>query len=248
MGVDKAITITFLIIALAFVGLLLAIFGSRVKEGISAKSMYNIAGCLVIASIISCAISFFAIVLALEKGNTNNIYQQDVIVDIFAVLVTVLMGWNIISVVDIKKEAGKIGRISKDLEIVISGILRLSIHSFTLREEKEAVIDNCLSSLESICLCEDKTIMSSALSEIMDVLYHVINSYKEDENITIYDRKEKYKFILRHTDHLYTDQILESIEKAGITAKESTSIKFADSKENDVSATTGYDYNSNPTQ
>ena len=242
MGIDKTIISTFLIIALAFVGLLLAIFGSRVKEGISAKSMYNIAGCLVIASIISCAISFFAIVLALEKGNTNNIYQQDVIVDIFAVLVTVLMGWNIISVVDIKRNAEKVNSISNDLEMVISSIIQLNFHSLKIKEDKKAVIHSCFTMLEEIISNGNTIVGKSAEKEIIKILCSISRSYEVDEPVYIYNGMlKKYQYILNQTDNIDKIEIEEKMLSNPI---ESGSFNKDDSLYNDTeSSAKVIDYN-----
>ena len=133
------------VLLLGFVGVTLTVIGSRTKKGMSAISMYNIASCLIVASIISGVISLWAVCLALPGDMSISVTQQEVIVDIFSVLVTILMGWNIISVVDIKRNAEKVNSISSDLDIVISSMIDLNFSSFDLRKDKENVIHSCFS-------------------------------------------------------------------------------------------------------
>lgn len=215
-------------IAMALTATVLAVFGTKIKNRLSLSSSYNIAACLVVASILAGTISFLAIWLALSSKNPVNYSHQDVVVDIFGVLVTVLMGWNIISVVDVKKKAEKIDSISEDLDSVISGIIGLSIHSFTLREDKEAVINSCFLSLEKVNSCINDEVKKSAVREIMRVLHQIKKSYKPSDKIQIYkDQKEHYSSILWAIDDEYKEEIKQMINDAVYSPASGEDIKFA---------------------
>ncbi len=221
--------------ALIFAAIVIAILisvpiflGTRIKKRWDATSMYNIAACLVVASIITGTMSLIAVWVALPNSDKINFSHQDVVVDIFSVLVTVLMGWNIISVVDIKKKAESIDHITADLEKVISGIIQMAIHSFVVREDKEAVINSCFVSLEKILECSNELVRGSATREIMKVLYQVKKSYKTGEKVYIYKGcKEKYKSILWQLDDEYKSDIIKMIENADQLNSSGENIAFA---------------------
>ena len=215
MGMGKSLILILLVISLVLIGFFLTYYGARIRKGKSALSIYNMACCLVTASIISCSLSFLAICLAFENGNTTNFYQQDVIVDIFAVLVTVLMGWNIISVVDIKRNAEKVNSISRDLEMVMSGMMQLNFHSFDIRKDREAVIDSCFETLRNVHMCENEIIRHSAETEIIKLLEELRATYGERDRVKIYtDRKDKYIFVLEQINDVYIRNITRMINGA----------------------------------
>lgn len=220
MGMGKTLILILLVIALVLIGLFLIFYGTRIRKGKSALSIYNIACCLVTASVISCSLSFFAICLALENGNSSNFYQQDVIVDIFAVLVTVLMGWNIISVVDIKRNAEKVNSISRDLEMVISGMMQLNFHSFDIRKEREAVIDCCFETLRNVHMCENEIVRHSAETEIIKLLEELRTTYSEGDRVKVFPhKKDKYLFVLNQMNDVFTDNISSMINDAEETGE-----------------------------
>ena len=214
--------------ALALTAVVLAIFGTKIKNRWSLTSMYNVAACLVVSSILSGTISFLAVWIALPNNKDIGFTHQDVVVDILGVLVTVLMGWNIISVVDIKKKAEKIDSISDDLDSVISGIIGLSIHSFTMRDDKEAVINSCFMSLEKVNSCVNDEVKKSAVREIMRVLHQIKKTYYPGDKIYIYlGQKEHYLSILWVTEDEYKEEIKEMIEGAEPLPASGEDIKFA---------------------
>ena len=229
MGSDTFYIQLIIVLILSIIAIFLATLGSKIGKGLPAKSMYNIASCLVVASIISGTISFAAITLSLSGDIDSS--RQEVAVGILSVLVTVLMGWNIISVVDIKREASRIGSVSKDMESVVRGILQLSIHSFTLRKEKEAVIDSCFNSLDILRSFEDNQIRDSVQKEVMEVLHYINSLCGEKDRVKIYDRKQMYLYILQHTDSPYTKEIEDMINNASLTSRQE-SMTFARDTDN----------------
>lgn len=232
-----------LIVVLAFflIAVALAMLGTRIRKKWDAVSMYNTAACLVVSSIIAGTISFLALWLALPNVKGVGYTHQDVVVDIFGVLVTVLMGWNIISVVDIKRKAEKIDCISEDLENVISGIIQLSIHSFTLRPDKDAIIDSCFITLGKVLECDNESVRKAATKEILDVLHNVKQSYKEGENVYIYkDRKLVYQYVLSKVDGVYKNEIEDWISFAQESIDNTGSYMFADNSQEKHEASGNY--------
>ena len=219
-----------LLFVVSLIAVEVAILGSKKRKGLSATSMYNVAACLVVASIISGTISFAAIVITLGSDVDVSYSHQDVVVDILSILVTVLMGWNIFSLIDIKKEASRISVVSKDVETVVKGILELSIHSFQLRKEKEAVIDNCLISLNLLQSCEDGDMKKTVQKEVMEVLHYIYLKFYSHERGKVYDKKQEYKYILQQIDSPYKDEIMNMINNATPTPKQE-SMSFAEDME-----------------
>ena len=226
-----------LILLLGIFALVLVFFGAKIREKMSATSMYNLATCLVVASIISGTISFLAVWVALSSNQKVCYNQHDVIADIFGVLVTVLMGWNILSVVDIKREAGKVGVVSNDLELIIKSVLQLSIHSFTMREKKAYIIDSCIKSLEVINLCDDKKLRDSAIQEILDVLQFVADEREEGVQIKVFRDKKHYISVLRNCKDFDTTEIQDMIQYAEATDKDDQQYEFSNKDLSSADAT-----------
>lgn len=202
------------ILILAILAIILASMGARIKKKWDATSMYNVAVCLVFASIIASTISFLALWVALPKINEVDFTHQDVVVDILGVLVTILIGWNIFTVVDIKKKADEVDRISNDFAHVVTGIMRLNMRGFLMRKDKDAIIHNCFASLEEILNCNNRDFGKSAVNEIMTLLHNIYQSYKGSTVYIYPDMKQKYLFILSN-DYIrseYKEEIVEMIK------------------------------------
>ena len=103
-----------LVVLVAIVAFTFAYIGSKNAQDYEKLTMHNTASSLVVASIIASTVSFASVYIALSGQVVLS--HQEVFVDILSVLVTVLMGWNIISVVDFKNKMEKIDTLSKDLE------------------------------------------------------------------------------------------------------------------------------------
>ncbi len=228
MEVTLANVLLLMVFVLAILAGALAFLGSKIKEKWDATSMYNVAACLVVASIIACALSFLAVWVALPNSKDVDYTHQDVVVDILGVLVTVLMGWNIISVVDIKKKAENVESVASDLEKVISSIIQMSIHSFTMRPDKEAVINSCFLALEKAHECRNEFVRKTSIKEIMRVLHQVRCSYRIGEVASIFQgHKERYLSILWGIDDEYKEEIKSMIEQAIILNTNNENIMFA---------------------
>lgn len=194
--------------------LALALYGGHINKGMDALSLYRIASCLVVASIISGIISVAALYLALPaiKGDFTH---HDALVDILGVLVTVLMGWNIISIVDFKKKAESVDHISDDFSHVISGIMELNLSSFMLAGEKIVLLDNSFNTLEAIQKCQNDNIRKKAEDEILVLINKICDAMKLDKKCYIMSgQRDRYKYLLGHVDSVYTDSILKFINES----------------------------------
>lgn len=72
------------------------------------KSMYNVASCMVVVSIISTTVSIFALILAFPHYENATYDYHGGLVTILAILVTVLIGWNIYSIVDFNRRKNEV--------------------------------------------------------------------------------------------------------------------------------------------
>ncbi len=201
------------------VALIFSYFGAKIVKGLSPKTMYNVATCMVFASNLSGCISLWAVWIALP--NAHNVYytHQYVIVDILGILVTILMGWNIISVVDIKRKADQVEHISKDFEHVVVGIMRLNMKGFIMRDDYDALIDSCFSSLEEIMNCENRDISKSTIKEIMNLLHQIQILYRNGKDVKIFpNKKQKYLYILNNIDSEYCNDIHKMIENIQVSS------------------------------
>ena len=218
MSIDNVIL---LIIVVAVVAFTLAYFGSRKSEDYDKLTMHRTATSLVVASIIASTISFVSVFIALS-GNIDTSHQE-IYIDILSILVTVLMGWNIISVVDFKnkeekmsKKVEKIDQLSKDFNHVISGIMKLNMYSFPLRGNKPALINSCFKSLAEIVKCEDKKVNESAIMQNMLLLHTIFDSFDKNEPVYVFKGKRNhYLFVLEQIKYSeYKKEVIDVITKS----------------------------------
>lgn len=210
--------------------LIMAHWGTKMMKGWSPKTMYNVAACLVVASIISGCMSLFAVWIALANTKPVDYTHQDVIVDILGVLVTILMGWNIISLVDIKKKADEVDCIAGDFQHVVTGIMRLNMRGFIIRDDKDALIDSCFSSLEEILNCDNRDFCKSAVKEVMYLLHNINQKIEAGSNVLIYpDMRQKYLYLLDHAyiQSEYKEEVRTMIQNAGESLVNSSNNQFA---------------------
>lgn len=105
----------------------------------NAETKYNVASCLVVTSIIACTLSLIAIFMAYPIKSCCRPDADSIIVDILAVLVTVLMGWNIYQVIDVKsirKDFEKWGiDTKKEIEKGAEKYIEIEIQKYLIQEE-----------------------------------------------------------------------------------------------------------------
>lgn len=211
----------------AVIAIGLAIHGGKVDKKLDAISLYRIASCLVVASIISGAICLLAICLALSGPRAEGITSQEAIVDILGVLTTVLMGWNIVSLVDFKKKVDEVDNITQDFKSVISGFMQLNFSSFLMKGENNELLDNCFQALEEIHICFNDCIRQEIEDKLMELIKQVCEDMTSKGNEIIFAGKRNiYLHILNHVDSKYAKDIEDVIKRAKETGQ-----KFSDQNE-----------------
>ena len=73
-----------------------------------AKSLYNVASCMVVVSIISTTVSIIALIMAFPHYENAHYDYHGGLVTILSILVTVLIGWNIYSIVDFNRRKNEV--------------------------------------------------------------------------------------------------------------------------------------------
>lgn len=217
---------------LAVIAISLAIYGGKIQKTMDSVSLYRVASCLVVASILSGIISLYAIVFSLPAYATSGVTNQDAIVDILGILVTVLMGWNIISLVDFKKKADEIDYIKHDFKNVISGFTQLNFDSFLTINENSVLLDNCFNTLDDIHSCLNESIRRMAEDKLMDMIKNVCDEMEEKQHLWIAPgRKNFYLHVLNHVDNKFAKDIIDFLNKTSDSAQnfdENVSDNFID--------------------
>lgn len=206
-----------IIVASVFIiaGIGLAIYGANIKKAMDPISLYRLASCLIVASLISGCFSFFAICLSLSVPQSVCLSNQEAIVDILGILVTILMGWNIISLVDFKKKVDTIDYISQDFKSVISAVMQLNFNNFMMKGNKDEQLDSCMTALEKVHYCVDDNIRRMAEGQILDLIMHLCEEMKNDNNKLVFEgKKNEYAHILANVDSKYTKDLEEFINSA----------------------------------
>ncbi len=202
-----------IIVAVIFIALWFYLFGPRLMaSGFDAESAYDIASCLVVGSVIATSLSFFAVSIALKNPKTD-IGQNEVIVDILSILVTVLMGWNILSVVDIRRKADKVDHVSKDLEQAIKGMMQLNVKSFYMVGDYEVLLDNCFTSLEHMLQCKGE-VKQTAVTELLKLMNTICTTVKDGKKKIKRGKRLDYQIILYSVKNIDTSNILKYINDA----------------------------------
>ena len=70
--------------------------------------MYNVASCMVVVSIVSTTVSILALIIAFPHYENASYDYHGGLVTILAILVTVLIGWNIYSIVDFNRRKNEV--------------------------------------------------------------------------------------------------------------------------------------------
>ena len=199
---------------LAIIAISFALYGGKIQKTMDSISIYRVASSLVIASILSGVISLYAIVFSLSGSGTPVISSQDAIVDILGILVTVLMGWNIISLVDFKKKADEIDDIKSDFKNVIAGFTQLNFDTFSTNIENRVLLDNCINTLDGLHSCLSESIRHMAEDKLMNKIKKVCDDMEDKQDLVILPgQRNFYMHVLNHVDHRYTKDTKEFLGK-----------------------------------
>lgn len=107
-----------------------------------AETKYNVASCLVVISIITCALSLIAIFIAYPIRSCCRPDANSVTVTILSILVTLLIGWNIIYAINSKEN------IKKEIEKYVDE---------TIKETKEDMTRHFITEETTLCKSYSET-------------------------------------------------------------------------------------------
>ena len=83
------------------------------------ETKYRVASCLVVMSLISCSMSLIALYIAIPQIPNNTYDYNGALVTILSVLVTLLLGWNIYTVVDFNRKVEKAEeKVGEEIEVM----------------------------------------------------------------------------------------------------------------------------------
>lgn len=136
------------------------------------ETKYRVASCLVVMSIVSCSMSLIALYIAIPQIPKNTYDYNGALVTILSVLVTVLLGWNIYTIIDIHK-------IRKEFD---------DFRNQTI--QKIDVINNDLSNKVERSLIESHrsmALMNNELENNYFLLFHYMNMLIHQSSIGLYD-------------------------------------------------------------
>lgn len=136
------------------------------------ETKYRVASCLVVMSIVSCSMSLIALYIAIPQIPDNKYDYNGALVTILSVLVTLLLGWNIYTIIDIHK-------IRKEFD---------DFRNQTI--QKIDVINNDLSNKVERSLIESHrsmALMNNELENNYFLLFHYMNMLIHQSSIGLYD-------------------------------------------------------------
>ena len=207
-----------IIILIAFgIALGMALVGSHIKGHMDAESLYKVASSLVIACIIASTFSLLAVYLALPSVGKYNSTAAETIVEILGILIAVLMGWNIISVVDFQKKADELVKVKDDLKQVSSSTMQLYIKSFAPKDWSTLILalDNCFTALEQMSHCKLEDLKSTSINELLELISSITREMKGHGSVMIKEgKRQEYLYILEHIDNKQVCEIKKDIENA----------------------------------
>lgn len=134
-----------------------------------AETKYNVATCLVVTSIIACTLGFIAVFMAYHINSCCNHDANSIAVNVLAILVTVLMGWNIYTIIDVKEIRKSY---EKDRRKLLEDVEKK-------KEEMEEDINVEINTLFFLLAAKCEGDESEYLAQSINSLYETRNLYKK---------------------------------------------------------------------
>lgn len=149
------------------------------------------------------------------------------LIGILSILVTLLIGWQILNYFQIEKKFEclvneKIEKFGEDCKYVLNGIVRINIYNNAMSGSCAFLLDNCFSGLREIKKCKKDILKGFALDNVMELINEIIEHY---DHIEIYkSTRAEYLFEIKDVESRYTNHIKEKLEKAKEIEMEEKSI------------------------
>lgn len=205
------------------------------------ETKMNVANALIWVSVITCALAIASIIgMLCVSTDSPKEMQTDIQVDVLAILVTVLIGWNILNYMQFKDSMKKIAQeevksVTEDYKAILNGLTMLNGKNAILAGNCSFLIDNGFTSLEKVLCCENKALNSFAIEYIMDFIYNVFNNFSEKDKVEIYkDKKFEYKFLIDKIEYKKKYKIVHFIDISKEVEKNNQPIYFGDAMQNEI--------------
>lgn len=181
------------------------------------ETKMNVANALIWVSIITCTLAIASIIgmVCISTDNPKEM-QTNIQVDVLAILVTVLIGWNILNYMQFKDSMKKIAQeevksVTEDYKAILNGLTMLNGKNAMLAGNFAYLIDNSFDALQKISDCKNEELSRFAIDYVMDFIYEI--SRTEDANI-FKDKRNEYVYILEKINHKYRTGIMKFLENA----------------------------------
>lgn len=151
------------------------------------ETKYNVASCLVVISILSCSMSLIAMYIAIPQIPNNTYDYNDGLVTILSVLVTLLIGWNIYTVVDFNRKTEKMEeKVKKEIQETKDENKKLKDDYLSIKKDLEHMQSDITftSVLNYAMKMDNGNFTQHAIDGYMDALYVAVKDGLEA------DRKE----------------------------------------------------------
>ena len=165
-------------------------------------------------SLLAIVVSGIAIIAAFSNAN-EKISTGDTLTAL-SILVTVLIGWNILNYMQLKDSMKKIAQeevksVTEDYKAILNGLTMLNGKNAMLAGNFAYLIDNSFDALQKISDCKNEELSRFAIDYVLDFIYEV--SRTEDAKI-FKGKRNEYIYILEKINHKYKVGIMQFLENA----------------------------------
>lgn len=165
-------------------------------------------------SLLAIVVSSIAIIVAFSSAN-ERISTGDTLT-VLSILVTVLIGWNILNYMQLKDSMKKIAEdevksMTEDYKAVLNGLTMLNGKNAMLAGHSAYLIDNSFDALQKLLECKNEELSKFAIDYVMGFIYEVS---KIGENEIYKGKQSEYLYILEKISHKYRICIIQFIEAA----------------------------------
>lgn len=163
---------------------------------------------------IAIVLSVIALVMSFSGANEKTSIGDAL--TILSLLVTVLVGWNILNYMQFKDSMTKIAReevksVTEDYKAVLNGLTMLNGKNAILTGDFAYLIDNSFDALRKIIKCKDEELSGFAIDYVMDFIHEVS---LEGEAKILKGKRKEYIYILGDINHKHKDSIIRFLEEA----------------------------------
>ena len=165
-------------------------------------------------------LSIISLCVSYRQPTSANIDWAAFLVGVLAVLITILIGWQIYNYLYLKEEMTKlvdkeIQKSQEEMGYALKGMINIAnSRAFLLGYMTQALDDN-INSLEEILKCRNKEIRKYAINLIMNNLNAIKQDMSTYDGYSIYKGcKQKYIHILQQVESYYKDEIISLINNA----------------------------------